>query len=467
MKYGKLSRRARRPDDAEGISLFPFLAVLICAAGLLIVLLVVIGRQARAQASQRAEAKQVEFHAGLKQKHEDVLWRTEQLKQSLTATQRQLTDERLVLGHLEDHSRELRGRLESLERAWKELNAAGNAAQSQAVESQLRELSAKIDRMKQQVDKARREVMAKQRSHAVVPYEGPYGTRRRPIYIECRADAVVLQPEGIEFKTPDFEGPLGPGNPLAVALRAAREYMLRTAQLDPAKAGEPYPLLLVRPLGITAYYAAREAMRSWESDFGYEMVDADWSLDFGAADPELKRVVIEEVELARMRQRRLAEAAPRYYRQLRESRGGGGEEKPQFTVTGNGVVVPYGGEVADEPSGESRYGYARRPASLTASGDGNSTGGGTNTSDGPSAGGAEGVSSTGDVANGEASMLGGGGSTPGRAVLPPLDGTAGASSGNPSGNPSGNSQNGSTGSQNGTSDGSMTGATGTMTGSSG
>ena len=57
-------------------------------------------------------------------------------------------------------------------------------------------------------------------------YEGPNQTRRRPIYLECRDDAVMLQPEGIALSESDFEGPMGPGNPLATALRAAREYML-------------------------------------------------------------------------------------------------------------------------------------------------------------------------------------------------------------------------------------------------
>ena len=63
--------------------------------------------------------------------------------------------------------------------------------------------------------------LQKPRSYSVVPYDGPNGTRRRPIYIECLADAVVLQPEGVRLSEADFEGPLGPGNPLAAALRAA------------------------------------------------------------------------------------------------------------------------------------------------------------------------------------------------------------------------------------------------------
>ena len=55
--------------------------------------------------------------------------------------------------------------------------------------------------------------------YSVVPYEGPFRTNRRPIYLECRKDTVVLQPEGIVFTETGFQGPMGPGNPLAAALR--------------------------------------------------------------------------------------------------------------------------------------------------------------------------------------------------------------------------------------------------------
>ena len=58
-------------------------------------------------------------------------------------------------------------------------------------------------------------------TYSVVPYEGPNSTHRRPVYIECRENSMVLQPEGVELTPADFVGMLGPGNPLASALRAA------------------------------------------------------------------------------------------------------------------------------------------------------------------------------------------------------------------------------------------------------
>ena len=45
-------------------------------------------------------------------------------------------------------------------------------------------------------------------------------------------------------------------------------------------AGEPYPLILVRPHGEIAYGVVREAIRSWGSEFGYELIENDWELRF-------------------------------------------------------------------------------------------------------------------------------------------------------------------------------------------
>ena len=54
---------------------------------------------------------------------------------------------------------------------------------------------------------------------------GPHGTRRRPIYIECTLEGIIIQPEGFVLLPDDFHGPLGPGNPLDAALRTIREHL--------------------------------------------------------------------------------------------------------------------------------------------------------------------------------------------------------------------------------------------------
>ena len=109
----------------------------------------------------------------------------------------------------------------------------------------------------------------KPRSFAIVPFQGKHGTRRRPIFFECDGESVVLQPEGVRFEAEDFQI-LGPGNPLSSAMRATRQYVVTQQGTADDPSYDPYPLLLVRPSGIPAYYVARASLESYGGDFGYD-----------------------------------------------------------------------------------------------------------------------------------------------------------------------------------------------------
>ena len=332
MKRTAWTHRGRRQQATVSVSLFPFLAVLVCTMGALILLLLVITRQARLQAAQSAVAKLAERDDDLELQRELAQWRIEQLKVSLKKTQSQLSDARLGLGHLEDHARRLRDQLIQLQTSLSDLARPGGGAhlsgthlwvggrQRSKLEAELEQVRAQVVEAQRRLAEARQPVEERRRSYAVVPYRGPHETFRRPIYVECRADAVVLQPEGIVLTEDDFFGPLGPGNPLAAALRAARERLLAEGGFNPQQSAEPYPLLLVRPDGIAAYYAARSAMKSWASEFGYELIGEDWKLDFQAADAQLAQVMQSAVDTARVRQQQLAAAAPSHYDRLRSGR---------------------------------------------------------------------------------------------------------------------------------------------------
>jgi len=87
----------------------------------------------------------------------------------------------------------------------------------------------------------------------------------------------------------------------ASGLRAAREYLASRSGESGEPDAQPYPLLLVRPSGVMAYYAARESLQSWGSDFGYQFIDEDWTLTFPPADPALAEV--EERAIAEARRR--------------------------------------------------------------------------------------------------------------------------------------------------------------------
>ena len=106
---------------------------------------------------------------------------------------------------------------ESRPRKWNELAETAPASSSRPWPTlRLREAACGKPRKR---SKKRKNAKARAVGYAVVPYEGPNSTHRRPVYIECRGDSIVLQPEGVKITAEDFSGFLGPGNPLASALR--------------------------------------------------------------------------------------------------------------------------------------------------------------------------------------------------------------------------------------------------------
>jgi hypothetical protein len=332
-------RRSRAQLDAGSVSLFPFLAVLLCTMGALIVILVVVASQARASAAARAAeqaAEQLPADPPVDPiELEMAQWRVEQLAAARDQTSADLERARLELSGIEDHLRRLQQERDELARAAGALAAAG-----QQNETQRAALAADVDRANQQVARLELEVAAARKksagnrpSYSIVPYEGPNRTRRRPLFIECTADRVILQPERIVLTEQDFLPPLGPGNPLAAALRASSEYLDRN---DPSGGAEkPYPLIVVRPAGINAYYAVRRALSSWGSDFGYEMIDEDWKLEFPPVEPGLAETQRRAVESGRRYQQQLAAAAPSQY----------GRRKPRYRASPTrGGFVMEGGE---------------------------------------------------------------------------------------------------------------------------
>ena len=197
---------------------------------------------------------------------------------------------RLELSHLEEHIRELERRWQELREAAADLQRRthGQDAGQDASLAELEQLQQEIRTAQTELEAAKEQMAKRPTSYAIVPYNGPNGTQRRPIYIECTAQGVIIQPEGIVLGAKDFDGPLGPGNPLDAALRGIREHYARTGSLG--SQGEPYPLLIVRPGGVEAYAAARLAMRTWDDEFGYELVDENMQLKYPDADPALAQL---------------------------------------------------------------------------------------------------------------------------------------------------------------------------------
>lgn len=296
-----------RAQTGPAISLFPFLAVLLCTMGSLLVLLVIFSRSAQ-NADLVATAAAAEAAAEeLLLAREELAWRIDQLDGVKGRTAEDLARVRMQLAGIEEHARALADEFESLERTAAALEAGEDEPADSAA---IADLEQRLAAAEADLAEARDEAADRPPAYAVVPFEGKDGTHRRPFYIECCIDGVFLQPEGIRLGPTDFEGPPGPGNPLASALRAAREYLAQRPGESGDPGVQPYPLLLVRPSGVMAYYAARESLQSWGSDFGYQFVDEEWHLTYPPADPALAEVELRAITEARRRLEWLAQVRP-------------------------------------------------------------------------------------------------------------------------------------------------------------
>ena len=131
----------------------------------------------------------------------------------------------------------------------------------------------------------------------------------------------------------------------------AREYLDSYQGDNLADSGEPYPLLLVRPDGVEAYYVAREAMTSWGSEFGYELIDQDWKLEFREPAPAMVEAMRLAVDEARMRQQALARSAPRYFSEKKGAQW--------YRAAPSGGVVQESGP-SDDDADRSRNGWGGR-----------------------------------------------------------------------------------------------------------
>ncbi len=298
-------RRRRKTRETLSVSLFPFLAVLICTLGVLIVLLVLAVKAADVNAAeahsqeledQKAEVRELVFQ------YETRMIQIDGLKQVRPEAVERLHAARNHRGHLEDEIRNLKQKARRLaeELAYLEEPPTQDTDQLQLTQ-QTDELNAEIQVARQNLQQKRLQANTTGSStYSIVPHSGSGGTQRRPIFIECTKDALVLQPLGIRIAKSEFVPPLESGNMLDSALLAIREYW-ENYNLT-GDEGRPYPLLVVRPEGAETYALARRAMKSWDDEFGYELVESFKELDFGVKDEQLRGKVEQAITDARNRQ---------------------------------------------------------------------------------------------------------------------------------------------------------------------
>ena len=289
---------SRRRRQGLSPSLFPFLAVLVCTLGTLILLLALVAQNATDAAEQNARAERLAQQPTEKappsspqrltaEAVEELLdeerFRVSQLVAFRDKQTADLEVRRDQLTQVEDHLARLRKRL-------KQLNdevglATGDTKAEEEIDQQmLITLQKQLEAEKKAIEELKAESKNKTPRVVIVPHKGPNGTDRRPVYLECDSTGVTILPEGSKITMEQLESSSYSANPLDAALRVIRMHAMREYG-DPVP---PYPLLVVRPDGIEAYGAARRAMRDWDDQFGYELVPDHVELAFAKPDPGLK-----------------------------------------------------------------------------------------------------------------------------------------------------------------------------------
>ena len=328
-----MKRRSNAAD--ETVSLFPFLAVLLCTMGTLALIFAIASQNVAPEGSAAASLDAVANAAGKTEKNvspdggdaeyadalaqtgsapleeltaetESLAWFFDELNGVKTRTQTALENERRRLADAEKSLADLRSELTLTQKRLETLRSetiADENGDALALQEKIDALDEEIERLKGETAELREKNADAKRSYAILPYQGKKGVFRRPIYVECNERGVFLQPEGVPFLSTDFLLARYPGNPFDAGLRAAaRRYVELSGETtaDGQKV-EPYPLLIIRPGGANRYYSAVAALASWGGDFGYEFVADDQEIAYPAPDPVLADAVREQTEFSRRR----------------------------------------------------------------------------------------------------------------------------------------------------------------------
>jgi hypothetical protein len=304
------------------VSTFPFLAVLLCAMGSLILVLLVMDRKAhqaalnraRREAAQRAEqsaqseaarqdeleAKKQQARKAWEQKRDALHARLSdeqiELQLQMRKVRDQLSQIAARLRYEQDTSTELRrkvqnerGKLQAGQQLLASLrsSAGQTEAQARASNKSLERMTVDLLQMEQALKDLKASKEREQHTFSVVPYHGRRGENRRPIYVECTADGVIFHPERRAMSVTSRQYIVGRDRPDDVPDDVRSEVERRiTRQRAQLGGGTPYLLLLVRPDGVETYCLFQAVLKDLTLDFGYEFIDADWVLDFPTDDEQ-------------------------------------------------------------------------------------------------------------------------------------------------------------------------------------
>ncbi|HLJ94208.1 MAG TPA: hypothetical protein VKU02_13555 [Gemmataceae bacterium] len=284
------------------VSTFPFLAVLLCAMGSLILLLLVMDRRAKVVARARAmraieqavsqavaedemaaaqrraewERRRQLLHQQLQQQDQQVLRDLQRIQGQATAAAGSVQQELVRSREMEGRLRSERAQLAQLESALLAHRAEATVAtqQDEMSRTELARLTAELERMERCIADLKTARQRQQRMVSLVPYRGKHGDNRKPIYIECNGDDLIFHPDHLALHAAS-------GSAVRVEMDRRLAQQRADMQLVHEKPdASAYLLMLVRPNGITTYYRTLAALKGLQIDFGYEFIDQEWILDF-------------------------------------------------------------------------------------------------------------------------------------------------------------------------------------------
>jgi hypothetical protein len=311
----------RRRRHQLQVSTFPFLAVLLCAMGSLILLLLVLDRRAKivaqykarqeaelVQAAQKRHAlelvqqsaeekrraaerqaewehRQQQLHTLLAEQEQELLGKEQQVRTKVVTAAAKVEEEKARALNLNNQLQIVNARLfgsQQTVQGRQELVAKA-ARQTEEAQRELAQQTAELLQLEQALANLKALRERQKQTYSLVPYFGKRGDNRRPIYVEIGGAGLVFHPDGMEL--PNFQ--MTPGR-----VRTEVEQRIARQQAEtPASAGKeppvPYLLMLVRPDGIGNYYSTLRALAGMRVDFGYEFVESDWVFNFsGEGGPQ-------------------------------------------------------------------------------------------------------------------------------------------------------------------------------------
>lgn len=387
-----------RPRTTGSVSLFPFLAVLICAMGALILLLVVVTWQIRTETVARAR------HEDQTHQHEaaapapppaipeplilpelvveppvdpnvELQARATRLEDEIAAARAELARRQAILQVIHEEADRTAAEIRDTEIQLAEVSAERRrqSEASAALEERQRQIDSEVRGLSGRIAQVRQQAAQAPSRFAFVPYDGRSGTARRPILIECTEQGLRFIPEDVLITEADLDGFLLEYNPLLAAAEALAEYWSLRDRQDGGVAREPYFLAIVRPGGARGFYVAQKILGRTSEQFGYELLTDDFPLAVPEVDPRARIICRTAVDrilaerdrlLTSLRQGRLSSPAGTVLRagsggadrSVRAAAGSGGFSGTAEVVRGNGTATGIGGigstgVVGADPSG--------------------------------------------------------------------------------------------------------------------